>query len=142
MQQATKKRGMTERRRKELIAYCVFLVYPILQFIVFYIIVNFNSILLSFQKYDLDTSKFNFVGLDNFKYVFNDVFKADTFKHAFKNSVVAYLVSFSMIPLGLLFSYYMFKRMPGSKLFRVLLFMPSIISAAVLSTVSSESPFS
>ena len=32
--------------------------YPFLQFLVFYVYVNFNSILLSLQQYNLDTGKF------------------------------------------------------------------------------------
>jgi ABC-type sugar transport system permease subunit len=35
-------------------------------------------------------------------------------------------------PLGLLFSYYIYKKLPFSGLFRVLLFMPSIISGIVM----------
>ena len=34
------------------------------------------------------------------------------------------------IPLAMLFSYYVFKKLPGAKLFRIFLFIPSIIPAA------------
>lgn len=135
MQSTAKRKRMTEKRRKELIAYCVFLVYPILQFIVFYIVVNFNSILLSFQKYDLDKSEFVFVGFDNLERVFKDLFSQSIFRYALKNSLVAYLVSFSMIPIGLLFSYYMFKKFPLSGTYKVMLFLPSVVSAFVMMTV-------
>lgn len=135
MQTIAKKKKMTEKRRKELIAYCVFLVYPILQFIIFYIVVNFNSILLTFQRYNLDTSTFYFIGLDNLKTVVGDLFSQDIFKYALKNSLVAYAVSFSMIPLGLLFSYYMFKKFPLSDTYKVMLFLPSVVSAFVMMTV-------
>jgi ABC-type sugar transport system permease subunit len=42
------------------------------------------------------------------------------------------------VGLGLLFSYYISKKMPASGFFRVLLFMPSIISGAVLAAIFKQ----
>ncbi|MBQ9114280.1 MAG: sugar ABC transporter permease [Clostridia bacterium] len=48
-----------------------------------------------------------------------------------KNSLMYYGITLCIsIPLGLLFAYYIFKKMPLSKMFRILLFVPSIIPAA------------
>ena len=40
-------------RQKDLIFYCLMMIWPVAQFCVFYIGVNFNSILLSFQDIDI-----------------------------------------------------------------------------------------
>ena len=48
-------------------------IYPILQFLIFYVYVNFNSIILSLQQYNLETGQFTWLGLDNFKQV-NDTY--------------------------------------------------------------------
>lgn len=53
-----------------------------------------------------------------------------------KNSLIAYLLITAIsLPLSLLMSYYIFKKGAGHKMFRSLLFMPSIISPMVLSTI-------
>jgi ABC-type sugar transport system permease subunit len=52
---------------------------------------------------------------------------------AAENSLVVYFLSLVIgTPLGLFFSYYIYKKMPGSSAFRVLLFMPSIVSGIVM----------
>ena len=43
---------------------------PLLNFIIFYVFVNFNSIIMAFQEYNLDTSKFEWAGMTNFKNLF------------------------------------------------------------------------
>jgi raffinose/stachyose/melibiose transport system permease protein len=51
-------------------------------------------------------------------------------------SLKAYLLLLCVgVPLGLFFSYYMYKRMTGAKVFRVLLFLPSILSAVVVGRI-------
>lgn len=135
MQSSEMKKTLSQRRRKEIEVYCVFLIFPILQFLVFYVGVNFNSILLSFQKYDLNTSTFYFVGFENFSYVLKNLFSQAMFKYSLWNSLLAYGVSFAMIPLSLLFSYYMFKKFPLSGIYKVMLFLPSIVSSFVMMTV-------
>ena len=59
----TKEKGasMSTKRRKELIFFICLVAYPMLQFLVFYVGVNINSVLLAFQKFDLDTSTFEFL---------------------------------------------------------------------------------
>ena len=49
-----KKGGFSEKRRRNLIFYCCMAFLPMLQYLIFYIGVNFNSILLSFQYYVSD----------------------------------------------------------------------------------------
>ena len=43
--------------------------------------------------------------------------------------------TFISLPLSLLFAYYLFKKVVGANVFRVIFFLPSIISAAVLVTL-------
>ena len=72
--------------------------------------------------------KFTF---DNILRWFSNPTKFATLLSATKMSLVYYGFSLLVsIPLGLLFSYYIFKKMPLSKTFRVFLFIPSIVPAA------------
>ena len=71
-----------ERNRK--IFYYVMFAFPILQFLIFYIGVNLNSILLAFKSYDYQ-SGYTFVWFDNFKQVVLDIVRLDYMKLAIRN---------------------------------------------------------
>lgn len=122
--------------RGDLLFYCIFLAWPVLQFCIFYIGVNFNSIILSFRHSELSPDKTelitNFWVLDSYKEAWDMLWRGDgkqyiafTFKAFFTTSVIS-------IPLGLLFAYYIFKKLPGWSAFRVVLFLPSILSGVVV----------
>lgn len=107
---------------------------PLTQFLIFYLVVNFNSILFAFEKVDI-TGKHLSWTIDNFV----NAWKLMTDRHgelqyALGSSLTMYFFNLvGGVGLGLLFSYYISKKMPASGFFRVLLFMPSIISALVMS---------
>lgn len=126
-------------RTRDLIFYLGLLILPLLQFSIFYVGVNFNSILLALKKIDPLTGEEGWVGFDNFKRVFQDWKEMPLFSYAFKNSFIVYLCSLLVgISLAVLFSYYIYKKMPTSSFFRILLFMPSIVSPMVLATLFSQ----
>lgn len=109
---------------------------PVLQFCIFYIGVNLQSILLAFQKYDSFESKFfvewdNFFG--NFKQIFSNI---DTLWTCLKNSLVVWLFTSVVGTVGaVLFSYYIFKRKRVGKIFKFVLFLPSILPSVLMSSV-------
>lgn len=108
--------------------------YPFLQFLIFYVYVNLNSILLSFQSYNIALSKFEFVGFDNFVQFFKDIAVDNTMKYCVSNSLVAWLVSLVIgFPLNLTFAYVIYKKVPCSGFFQIVLFLPQILSSIVMS---------
>lgn len=120
------------------IFYCALIALPILQYCIFYIGVNFNSVLLAFRRYDLGQGEYQWVGFANFSRAFNNLVSLPDLKFAFKNSLLAFGCSMIIgIPLALLFSYYIFKKFIGYRFFKVILFMPSIISAMIMSVIFS-----
>ena len=130
-----KKERMLKGKHKDLIFYCALMTIPIVQFCVFYIGVNFNSILLSFQKIDLanQTTTWTFA---NFSEVFKQMTRSLDMLYRLRMSLLTYVLALVIgTPLGLLFSYYIYKKMPATGAFRVLLFLPSIISAIVMVTI-------
>jgi ABC-type sugar transport system permease subunit len=125
-----------KEKTRDFIFYIGLLALPLLQFSIFYVGVNFNSILLAFKKIDPLSGAEGWVGFDNFKRVFQDWQGMPLFSYAFKNSFIVYLCSLLVgISLAVLFSYYIYKKMPTSSFFRILLFMPSIVSPMVLATL-------
>lgn len=134
----TKKIFMTDKKR-DLIFYILFIAFPVLQFCIFYIGVNFNSILMAFQTYSRADGTYSWYGINNFKEIFNDFATDSTLQLALKNSVLVYLIGLAVsVPLALLFSFYIYKNRAGSTFFRVLLYMPSIISAISLVAIFSN----
>lgn len=125
---------ISSKKKKEKIFFWCLVAYPLLQFLVFYVIVNINSILLSFKKFDVETATFKYVGFDNFIAFINDITNDYGMITALSNSVKLYLLTLIIaLPLNLIFSFFLYKKIPGAGGFRVVLFLPQIISALVVS---------
>ncbi|MBR2374878.1 MAG: sugar ABC transporter permease [Clostridia bacterium] len=129
-----------KKRQKQLIFSLIVVIIPIIQFCIFYIGVNFNSILMAFQKYEINEQtnlgKYQFNGLKNFRRMFFQLKYENDLPWALKNSIIAFLVNIGVgTTLALIFSLYIFKGMVGSKTFRAILFAPSILSSIVTVTM-------
>jgi len=132
---ATNKTRFT-KKQKDLIFYVLMLVIPITQFLIFYVGVNFNSILLAFRSYNPLDGTYSFVGFDNFNRVFSDLSNQSMFQIAMSNTINAFFVGVIVgMTSGLIFSYYIFKKFFGHKLFKIMLFVPSIVSSLVMVTI-------
>ncbi|HEY8443381.1 MAG TPA: sugar ABC transporter permease [Clostridia bacterium] len=129
-----KKRKGSVNGRNAKFFYAAVLFFPLLQFLIFYVFVNINSILLSLQRYDMTTGKFVFMGLGNFKAFLHDLFNDSIIIKATYNSITLYLVGLLIgLPLNIIFSYFLYKQIPLNGFFRVVLFLPQIISSMVIS---------
>ena len=143
----SKKRQLT-RSQKDKLFYTLMMIYPVVQFCVFYIGVNINSVLLAFKQYDYGITQdsiagYHWAGFSQFEKVFN-MFKAEpVFLSALKNSLLSYVViALSASTLTVFFAYYIFKKKALGNFFRIMLFLPSVISSlvmAILFTSMAES---
>lgn len=124
-------------QRNSLIFYIGFFALPLLQLLIFYFVVNINSFLLAFQRYDLKTFQFEWAGLENFRQIFYNLsLPGDILLVSLLNSLKLYAANLLVgTSLALLFSYYIYKKYKGSEFFRVVLFLPSIISSVVMVTM-------
>lgn len=126
---------MSKGKKRDILFYCIMLVWPVAQFAVFYIGVNGNSILMAFQNIDISTNTTTWT-FDNIVNAFTMMTTSPLLLNALKMSLLSYFLMLVIgTPLGLLFSYYIFKKHFGSNFFKVLLFLPSIISAIVMVTI-------
>lgn len=135
-----KEKGLSKKRTNDLIFCLIVLLLPVVQFAIFYIGVNVNSFVMAFQRYEIDelTGLGDFVGngFENFKTMFVEIKEEGTFGYALKNSLSAFFwVTIVGMTLSLVFSLYIFKKMPGHGAFRVLLFAPSVLSSIVTVTM-------
>ena len=130
----------TSKRGKDLIFCLAILAIPVIQFSIFYIGVNFKSVLMAFQSYEIDpvTERgfFSFNNFANFKTVWIELTEGEVFLRAFFNSLIIFAVNvFIGITLSLVFSLYIYKKRKGYKIFKFLLFLPSVLSSIVTVTM-------
>lgn len=124
---------------KDAIFFYALLIFPVLQFIIFYIYVNFNSILMSFQRYDSSQAGFTFLSSNIFKN-FQGVFELTSLGldlgRLTLNSFVlwASIVVFGTVP-AIIFSYYIYRKRTFCHFFKFFLFLPSIIPSILLTTI-------
>ena len=111
----------------DLLFFIFLIAWPVLQFSIFYIFVNFNSLRIAF----IDSSgNFSF---SNFSYWFADKTAWNAISSSALQSLKYFLICTGIsIPLALLFSYYIYTKLHGSALFKVVLFLPSILSSTVM----------
>ncbi len=117
---------------RELLFYSCLVILPLAQFAIFYIGVNFNSILLSFKSYDSLTGTYAW-SISNFERIWTVLTTTPLLTKSLLNSI---LVWFFVVLLGttlaVLFSYYIYKRKFLSKTFKFILFIPSILPSILL----------
>lgn len=105
------------------------LFYPGLLFCIFYIGVNINSIIMSFQ-YISNEGLRSFAGLNNFINFINSLKNDPIVSISIINSLKVYILSLVIcMPLYLIFSYYIFKKLFAHKTIRILIMLPSVISS-------------
>jgi len=121
----------SQKRRKELTFVLLMIAIPLIQFIIFWGYVNLDSILMGFKNMNGAWS------LANFDRFWNEV-KKGLIQSSIANSLINLAVAeFITLPLVMVFSYLLYKKCYGSSLFRVLFYLPSLISAVVMSNLFS-----
>ena len=127
-----KKRRFSKRKFNRALFIVLMLAYPVFQFLIMWAFVNIDSIIMTFQKYD-SLEGWKFVGLDNYKYLFELIQKEPAFKTMFVNSALHSLVGmFIIFPICLIISYFLCRKIPASGFFRIIFYLPSIIPLVVL----------
>ena len=131
MEKMKKKTNKAERGSN--IFYAALMAFPVLQFLIFYVGVNFKSFAYAFMEQEKisDTEIVWRATFDNFVRWFSNSSQCKDLLSTTGMSLIYYAATLMVsIPLAMLFSYYIFKKLPGAKLFRIFLFIPSIIPAA------------
>ena len=134
-----KKNLMPKPFRKGLTPFIVgMLAVPVLWFFIFYVAVNFNSIIMAFREIAGigDDGKLQYIwGLGNFEKFFRELTAPNVpgIRVAFFNTLKYFSLNFFVtIPLTYFVSYFMYKKIKGYKFFRVLFYSPQIISATAM----------
>ncbi len=114
--------------------YFLMLALPLLQFLIFYVVVNFNSILLAFKytgggRLDVWADPI----FSNFETFFHFLFNETVIIKALQKSLIFCGLSiFLVMPVSLIFSYYVYKKFMGGNFFKIVLFLPGMITSMIL----------
>lgn len=133
--------NMPKSLRKGMMPFCYAMVsLAVIHFVIFYVIVNFNSIILAFKEftgYDENHIEQYVWSFANFKRFFEEIkLPNSNMAIAVQNTLKYFLANILVtIPTSYLVSYLLFKKVKGYSVFRVIFFLPSVISAAVYVTV-------
>lgn len=130
-------------RRKARLKRALFIVsfigIPILHFALFFIYTNADTIFLSFQTFENMTGGYKWVGMRNYKEFFSYFTQSNSIlPKAIRNSIYFFLLNdFIILPLSFISAFFLYKKMPLANVFRILFFLPSIISVVVLTMLFS-----
>lgn len=120
-------------RRINTVFITVMLLIPVLHWIVFWFIVNINSILMAFKIPTGDWS------LETLRIVFRDLKAGDsTLRIAIKNTLLYFTKDVVMLFFQLLIAYFFYKKIFAYKAFRIIFYLPSIVSGVAIATMFSN----
>lgn len=127
---------------KERIFLLTMMAIPVAHFLVFFVYINLDTVALSFQSLDRSPSssgEYIFVGWQNYREIFRGLTSPySVFTKAIRNSLLLFaLNNFVLLPLGILFAYLLHRKMPLAGAFRVIFYLPSIVSIVVLTMLFS-----
>ena len=132
-----KRKKHMKRRTSEILFIIAMLALPVIQFVIFWFIPNFNSIIMGFQ-----TAKGSFT-TEWFKKFWDQLTTVDPIfnqpgelVYALRNSLLYFAVNiFICTPIVVFFSYVLYKKVPAHGIFKVIFYLPSIIGGTVTATL-------
>ncbi len=127
----TTKKGMLQSRREDNIFVFAILIIPIIHWLAFWLYVNIDSILLAFK---IPTGAWSMASL---KSVTREIFvdNSSSLGVAIRNTFSYFIKDILMIAVQFILAYFLYRKILGYKLFRVFLYLPSIIGGVVMVTV-------
>ena len=124
---------------KRVIFICSFLALSLIHFLVFWVYINFDTIRLTFFRVN-EYGEEIFVWVDNYAKLFKDIFLREDKAAAtsFWNSFRAVIINLIILPIAIVVAYALYKKVYGYKIFRIIFFLPSVISIVVLAAAFRE----
>lgn len=111
------------RKNKGLIFFILFAcTVPVINWFVFYVYPNASSVVMAFQD---SKGNFSFV---NFQRLWTEFqLPTSTLRIALRNTLITFAISLACFIPRVLVSYFIYKKVPGYKIFRIVFFLPSIL---------------
>lgn len=124
-----------EQKIKKAIFMGIMMAPAIVGFLVFYVYVNFNSIIMAFTRTKDGVTSFSF---GNFTYFFRQLRNPySVFPEAIRNTGIFFLLGYVSMLMSLLAAYFIFKKVVGYKFFRFVYYLPCIIMSTATASLFS-----
>lgn len=118
------------KKNKERILFILFcVVVPIANFLIFYVGANFSAIAMAFTDVKGNISGENFVRL------YREVVERTQFMEAIINTLKTFLILLVTFPFKVLVSYFIYKKIPGARFYRIVFFLPMIVFSVAIAMV-------
>ena len=109
---------------------------PLLNFLVFWVYVNIDTVLMTAQRFNIMKGGYEWIGFERYKEVFREyIFGMDGARahfNIFLNSLRAIVINAIILPLAYISAFAFFKKIKWQKYFRICFYLPSIISVSML----------
>ena len=130
-----KRHKINQLKKQNTVFIILMLLYPVLQYAVFFIYVNINTIKMSFQFLNYSTMEVEY-GFNNYRQFIYELFNMKAMGLGIRNSIFAMLnTNFILTPISFICGYLFYKKIPLAGFFKVVFFLPCVISIVVLTTV-------
>lgn len=131
-QKKEKRKKLTKKQKINLLFIWSMLLIPIAQWVMFYFYVNLDSFVLAFREVN------GVWTMGYMKTAWHDLTTGGSaLLNAITNTLIYFVKDLLMIPFQLLIAYFLYKEITGSKFFRIMFYLPSLISGVVMVTVYS-----
>lgn len=105
-------------------------VVPLLNFLIFYIYTNSSALIMAF------TDNKGQATFDNFIRFGKELVNPDSqIRIAIKNTMITFAIGVVVFPGRVLVSYFIYKKIPGHKFYRVVFFLPTIIFSVAVALI-------
>ena len=117
--------------RKERLAFIICCcALPVINWLVFYVFTNMSSFVMAF------TNKDGILSFDNFIRFWEELNNpVSDIRVAIKNTFLTFAILVATFPFKVLVSYFIYKKVPGAGIYRILFFLPSIIFGVALAMI-------
>ena len=131
----TKRKFFTKRRINRALFMAAMMGPAIVGFLIFYVYVNFDSLIMAFQVNTGDSIRF---GFDNFAYFLRELsVPGSVFTEAIVNTLIFFVLGFVVMLLSLVDGYFIYKKIVGYKFFRFVFYLPCIIMGTATASLFS-----
>lgn len=140
-EEATRKRFKNPLKKKKItkgkvivaVFIIVMLIYPLFRFAIMWGYINIKALYVSFTRYDLMSDTNIFVGFLQYRLLFQRLATDEYTRNTLITSSLYFVVTCGIsLPLSVIFSYFLFKKVPCASVYRVIFYLPSILPVAVL----------
>ena len=123
------RKGKPINKRRLLFVICCCIL-PVIQWLIFYVFANASSFVMAFTNKEGEFSFDNFVRFwEELNNPVSDI------RIAFRNTFLTFAIIFISYPFKVLVSYFIYKKVPGAAIYRILFFLPSIIFSVALAMI-------